>query len=1479
MASRQSNRLEMLINITSKGGPELSKLGSAAKKLGAIFDHLDTAMNKAEMTTREGRSAYKGFEQNLKGLMGSTDKFFQAQQRLRKEMAKDPAKRNAANITKFKAAMEQSKTSAQAFAKSVNQLVPGLVKLDFRTKNASLNTKLLAKAQGEAAARAKNFIGVTKSKDRATDKSSRTVQKNTRDVKKNTVEVKKNEFAVNSLRQRLDTTGGGAFARMRRAAGALRNQILLLTFATAALRTAFNASFTAANELEASLKGLGAVAINTGASFEGAKQAALDLNKQGLLSIQDAAAGLKNLLSSGFGLPEAIKLMNTLTDAASFNRQGTLSLGQAVVGATQGIKNQNSIMVDNAGITKNLSIMYKEYAETINTSAGKLNEAQKRQAIFNGILKEGAVFAGNADAVINTMAGSLTVLGVQTQLAAAEMGKLVQPVASGFIRAFADSARATNEFALELQKNPEFMAKLIQVGYTLEAVFDGITSVVGRLGLAVGGFTTSLLSASVGSFNVLGNIIKLTVGYKAYNAIINRSATATQTAKAAFADAGIVMNRNTTSVKFAGREFGKYNGRIKLVGMTHKVLNANMKVSVSAANSLSAKFAAARMSAINYGTALKLVSGQTTTWAAVSVVAINSVKAAWTALKASLGPLLIAFVGFEIVARVIGYFTGLGEKTKQVEKNAIRSTEALEAFEKQIKGLNNSLIATNKTADKFNDQFFNQAELEKQRILVAETQKKIAEERLGFTKDLTLKEQAAIQVRLDNLQKEYDERTAKLIEHQKKIEALNAKHEANIANGAARLAEQEKIITERANIADFLAAVTSYQDLLTQQSKFLATKEQAVDQSNERLLQAEKDFGQASLMAAQEVEFQKAKLVEGNLDNMEKIQDAYQKKLVDQDATELERVEQKFKQLRDYERQRIEDQRRAALERLKIADQESFKAYEGAATGFAGSGISVVPAVQAGIGGTLAEDIAKFRREDDKYTQVLSKFNMTAEERNAILTGYRSELVKQKATLQGARSTSMDTNEINYINDTVAGIQSQIDKIDKASSAYTVYNEGQKTTAELTDKINQSASDATSTMEAQTNQQEFMEKAAIRYREVLRQLGLEYKEISNEVLKYGNVEKGRIGALERGLILQRNLADVQSKYRNNTQSLGSAIKEFINPLQNSDTLLRKQAQAQEEFNLKQDEAMAKAKDQFTIADRQAAAEQRRYDEMVKSNLYTPKELHSQDLRIKAAEEKVKATRKEVVVLGKLQEIQARIFSEDQTAERMQEQIARMTKYAEFFSGFINKMQDLESNRLMANMKYQKSLNKEVMNGVLNQKQADALALENMKVTRAEKAKQEKLALAGLIRDVGRQIMVYAAKKAAERGNIAQALGLLAAGVAANALINNYANKITREAEGDYLDAQNRFERREAEIRGEGDNQAGSANQQRFGGSIKAENLSVEINPTVVIQGEQVFIGQGSVNEFGAELQALLLTSVNDAIENREIDLSNVSDRG
>ena len=63
---------------------------------------------------------------------------------------------------------------------------------------------------------------------------------------------------------------------------------------------------------------------------------------------------------------------------------------------------------------------------------------------------------------------------------------------------------------------------------------------------------------------------------------------------------------------------------------------------------------------------------------------------------------------------------------------------------------------------------------------------------------------------------------------------------------------------------------------------------------------------------------------------------------------------------------------------------------------------------------------------------------------------------------------------------------------------------------------------------------------------------------------------------------------------------------------------------------------------------------------------------------------------------------------------------------------------------------------------------------------------------------------------------------------------------------------------------------------KLGGTIKAQNLEVTISPTLIIQGEQIFIGQGSVNEFGAEMGSVLLTTMQEALDTQQLDLSAVS---
>lgn len=226
--------------------------------------------------------------------------------------------------------------------------------------------------------------------------------------------VKQVENTTNSSAEKIKKSFEGGSS----SAGAFNTKLGDITAGTAALGLGFKQGFDIvvgffkssideAAKFERSIIGVTSVAQNLGEDTGKLKNVILDLTKDGLIPASDAAAGLKNLMASGLSLNQSIALFNSLKDSAAFNRQGFLSMGEAIVGATQGIKNQQSIMVDNAGITKNLSIMWKEYAATIGKTAEKLTDAEKAQAAFVGITKEAAIFQGDAEKLTKTYSGSI----------------------------------------------------------------------------------------------------------------------------------------------------------------------------------------------------------------------------------------------------------------------------------------------------------------------------------------------------------------------------------------------------------------------------------------------------------------------------------------------------------------------------------------------------------------------------------------------------------------------------------------------------------------------------------------------------------------------------------------------------------------------------------------------------------------------------------------------------------------------------------------------------------------------------------------------------------------------------------------------------------------------------------------------------------------------------------------------------------------
>lgn len=220
----------------------------------------------------------------------------------------------------------------------------------------------------------------------------------------------------------------------------------------AAAAVGMKKAIDASNELNNSLLGLNSVAKAFKQDTNAAKQAAIDLAKDGLMSVKEAAAGLKNLLATGFSLPEATNLMNAFKDSAAFNRQGMLGFGQAIEGATQGIKNQNSIMVDNAGITKNLSIILKENGKSIQDLSSVTSDASVRQVLYNGILKEAAIFQGDAAKLSETLAGKQEALKTQIFMLTAAIGDQLKPVMELIIDVTSNFANKVSELVAQIAK-------------------------------------------------------------------------------------------------------------------------------------------------------------------------------------------------------------------------------------------------------------------------------------------------------------------------------------------------------------------------------------------------------------------------------------------------------------------------------------------------------------------------------------------------------------------------------------------------------------------------------------------------------------------------------------------------------------------------------------------------------------------------------------------------------------------------------------------------------------------------------------------------------------------------------------------------------------------------------------------------------------------------------------------------------------------
>lgn len=259
-----------------------------------------------------------------------------------------------------------------------------------------------------------------------------------------------------------------------------------------------NTAVDAAVKQQNALMGLSSIARSFGEDVNAATQAARDLSADGLMPLGDAAASLKNLLAAGFNLPQAIRLMNAFKDSAAFGRQGSLEFGQSIVGATEGIKNGNSILVDNAGVTKNLSVILQEAGYSAQDLMKAGSDAGVRMAIFNGILRETNPMLGDAARLSESFGGAQARMNTQITQANVALGEALQPILSKIFNVLSPLISKFTDFVKNNKELVAAIAAIVVIGLGLVAVLGIIGAVVGAiLSLGTVGIVAAVVSGAI----------------------------------------------------------------------------------------------------------------------------------------------------------------------------------------------------------------------------------------------------------------------------------------------------------------------------------------------------------------------------------------------------------------------------------------------------------------------------------------------------------------------------------------------------------------------------------------------------------------------------------------------------------------------------------------------------------------------------------------------------------------------------------------------------------------------------------------------------------------------------------------------------------------------------------------------------------------------------------------------------------------------
>lgn len=246
------------------------------------------------------------------------------------------------------------------------------------------------------------------------------------------------------------------------------------------LISTIGSAITAYQELRSAQVGLQTTAKSTGESMSELEKIQKELTQDGLMTDADAAQSIKNLLLYGYSAEQAREMLVRLKDSAAYNRQAHYSLSEAVRVTTEGVRMENSVLSDAAGVQKNIAKMYEDYADAIGKSTANLTQQEKAQAVLNGVIAETDGVLGNAAQYADEFGGAVAGAGRQLTLMSASLGEGMTNGLKPFVELLGTILTPVAEFVDANKELSAGLATTAVVFAALNLVIYGAAKIVER---------------------------------------------------------------------------------------------------------------------------------------------------------------------------------------------------------------------------------------------------------------------------------------------------------------------------------------------------------------------------------------------------------------------------------------------------------------------------------------------------------------------------------------------------------------------------------------------------------------------------------------------------------------------------------------------------------------------------------------------------------------------------------------------------------------------------------------------------------------------------------------------------------------------------------------------------------------------------------------------------------------------------------------